>query len=283
MRTLDLTLLRSFLAVAETRTFDAAAALVGRTQPAVSQQMRRLEAELGQALFRRIGRGSELTAAGVRLVSHARRLLAVHDETLAVLTHGGAASGLVRIGAPPDIAETALPEMLRRFVQAHPDVRIEARVGRSPALLDALREGAIDLAVSTRLDETLPRVLLRRSPVAWIAAHDFRLGRDDAVPLLLTEEPGLFRRMGLTALERVGRAWVERYTSPDFAAVRAAARAGLGVTPRSVEMLAPELRILGEREGLPPLGEVSFHLHLRKSGAPEAARRLFALVAGADG
>ena len=95
MKTLDLTLLRSFLAVAETRTFDAAAALVGRTQPAVSQQMRRLEAELGQALFRRIGRGSELTAAGVRLVSHARRLLAVHDETLAVLTHGGAASGLV--------------------------------------------------------------------------------------------------------------------------------------------------------------------------------------------
>lgn len=283
MKTLDLTLLRSFLAVAETRTFDAAAALVGRTQPAVSQQMRRLEAELGQALFRRIGRGSELTAAGVRLVSHARRLLAVHDETLAVLTHGGAASGLVRIGAPPDIAETALPELLRRFVQAHPDVRIEARVGRSPALLDALREGAIDIAVSTRLDETLPRVLLRRSPVAWIAAHDFRLDRDEAVPLLLTEEPGLFRRMGLTALERVGRAWIERYTSPDFAAVRAAVRAGLGVTPRSVEMLAPELRILGEREGLPPLGEVSFHLHLRKSGAPEAARRLFALVAGADG
>jgi DNA-binding transcriptional LysR family regulator len=275
---LDLSALRTFLAVAQTRTFEQAGMLVGRTQPAVSQQMRRLEAQLGVALFRRQGRGSELTEAGLRLVAHARRLLTVHDDALASVHGAGAIGGLVRLGAPPDIAEGLLPGMLRRFVQAIPDLRLEIHVARSASLMAALHEGALDLAVSTGVEEALPHRVLRRSPLAWIAAHDFRLGREEVVPLLLSAESGLHRRMALTALERAGRAWVERCTATDLAGLRAAVRAGLGVTPRTVEMLAPDLRVLGDREALPPLGEITFRLHCRKSGAPEAARRLFEIA-----
>jgi DNA-binding transcriptional LysR family regulator len=276
---LDLAALRTFLAVAETRTFEQAGMLVGRTQPAVSQQMRRLEGQVGVPLFRRHGRSSELTEAGLRLVAHARRLLAVHDEALASLHGTGAPGGLVRIGAPPDLAESLLPGMLRRFAQAIPDLRFEIHLSRSASLMAALHEGALDLAVSTSVEEALPHRVLRRSPLAWIAAHDFRLGREDVVPLLLSAESGLHRRIAVTALERAGRAWMERCTATDLGGLRAAVRAGLGVTPRSVEMLAPDLRVLGDREALPPLGEITFRLHCRKSGAPEAARRLFGIAA----
>lgn len=278
MRPLDLAALRTFLAVAETRTFERAGSLVGRTQPAVSQQMRRLEDQLGLRLFRRAGRGSELTQAGLRLVGHARRLLAAHDEALASL-HGLGVGGRVRIGAPADIVEGVLPGLLRRCAAAVPELRLELQVAHSAVLLQALAEGALDIAIATQVDEAFPHAALRRSPLAWIAAYDFRLGPEEPVPLLLPEEPSLFRRIALTALERAGRAWVERGTASELSGLRAAVRAGLGVTPRSTEMLAPDLRILGDREGLPPLGEVSFHLHRRKSGASEAALRLFDLLA----
>ncbi len=275
---LDLSALRTFLAIAETRTFEQAGIRVGRTQPAVSQQMRRLEAQAGARLFRRRGRSSELTEAGLRLVAHARRLLAVHDEALASL-HGGGTGGLVRMGVPPDYAEGVLPGMLRRFAQSSPGVRLELMVARSASLMAALHEGGLDLAVSTQTEGALPHVVLRRSPLAWIAAYDFRLGREEVVPLLLPTEAGLHRRIALTALERAGRAYVERGTASSLAGLRAAVRAGLGVTPRSVDMLAPDLRVLGDREGLPPLGEITFVLHRRKAGAPEAARQLFDLAA----
>lgn len=280
MRYLDLAALRTFLAIVEAQTFERAGSLVGRTQPAVSQQMRRLEQQAGVRLFRRHGRNNDLTAAGLRLVGHARQLLAAHEEMMASLHQAGVTGGLIRIGAPADIAESILPEMLRRSAQANPDLRMEVHVGRSPFLMQALREGAIDLTISSRLDESLPHILLRRSPVLWIAAYDFRLGREETVPLALTDEPSLFRRIALTALDRAGRNWIERYTSAGVSGVRAAVRAGLGVTARSVEMLSPDLRVLGDREGLPPLGEINFYLYLRKTGATDAARRLFELAAG---
>jgi len=275
MRNLDLGALRTFVAVAETRTFERAGSLVGRTQPAVSQQMRRLEEQAGIRLFRRSGRNNELTPAGVRLVSHARRILAVHDEAFASLHRSGLSGGLVRIGAPAEVVESLLPDMLRRFLRIDPEIRIEAQSGRSASLLQALRDGVIDLAVSTQRDEGLPRVLLRRSPAVWIGGYDLRLGREEVVPLVLPPEPAPLRRIALDALERVGRGWMERCTAHDFGTLRAALRAGLGVAIRTVETLSPELRALGDREGLPPLGEVDFYLYLRKSGASAAARALF--------
>ncbi len=238
--------------------------------------MRRLEAQLGLRLFRRAGRGSELTEAGLRLVGHARRMLAVHDEALTALH--GLGAGRVRLGAPADLADAVLPDLLRRVAAALPELRLQLQTGRSADLIQALEEGALDLAVATRAEDALPHAMLRRSPLAWIAAYDFRLGRSAPVPLLLGEESG-FHRIAVAALERAGRAWVERGTAADLAGLRAMVRAGLGVTPRSTEMLAPDLRILGDREGLPPLGEVSFRLYRRKSGASEAARRVFDLLA----
>ena len=94
---LDIDLLRSFVAIAETGVLGQAAARVGRTQSALSMQMQRLEGVVEQPLLFRTGRGVTLTAAGERLLAHARQLLALHDETLAEL-RGEQLSGVLRFG-----------------------------------------------------------------------------------------------------------------------------------------------------------------------------------------
>ena len=92
--------------------------------------------------------------------------------------------------------------------------------------------------------------------------------------LILADEPSLFRKIALDALARAGLSWRLAYVSPTLPGIRAAVRAGLGVTCRSVEMIGPEFRVLGEADGLPRLPDVSFHLYLGAAPNPQA-RRLF--------
>ena len=274
----DLAALRTLVAIADQETFARAGETVHRTQAAVRQQMRRLEDQLGLALFERSGRTKELTPSGRKLVDYARRMLALQEETLAAL-HAVTTGGPVRLGSPADIADTVLPEMLRRFARANPALSLVIHVGRSPDLMELLKKGAIDLTISTRFDESRRHFLLRTSPVVWIAANDFRVDPNRPLPLVLADEPSIFRKIALAALERSGRTWHERYTAPGLAGIRAAVAAGLGITARSIEALTPELRVVGEADGLPPLGNIRYYLYQRDDAVSEAAKNLFRLMA----
>ena len=274
----DLAALRTLVAIADQETFARAGETVHRTQAAVSQQMRRLEDQLGLALFERSGRTKELTPSGRKLVDYARRMLALQEETLAAL-HAVTTGGPVRLGSPADIADTVLPEMLRRFARANPALSLVIHVGRSPDLMELLKKGAIALTIYTRFDESRRHFLLRTSPVVWIAANDFRVDPNRPLPLVLADEPSIFRKIALAALERSGRTWHERYTAPGLAGIRAAVAAGLGITARSIEALTPELRVVGEADGLPPLGNIRYYLYQRDDAVSEAAKNLFRLMA----
>lgn len=278
MRNLDLDLLRTFVTIAEKETFAVAAQHVHRTQSAVTQQMQRLETQLGVKLFARAGRGKNLTEHGVRLLDYARRILALHDEACRSLT-AEELEGPVRIGAPHDVADTILPNLLARFSKTYPKLRMDIHVGRSPYLMEALKRGDIELTLSTREDPTLAHVTLRTSPTVWVCAADYVFDRSQPVPLVLADGPSLFRRLALEALDQAGIAWRQAYVSPTLAGIRAAVRAGLGVTARSIEMLTPELKVLGEADGLPRLPDVDFHLYLGDHTTSVAARRLFEALA----
>lgn len=279
-RNLDLDLLRSFVAVADAGSFGAAAERVHRTQSAVSQQMQRLELATGRALFTREGRSKRLSEDGLRLLTYARRLVALNDEARTALGPGGPTE-LVRLGANNDVVDSMLPALLARIAQSHRNILLEIRTGRSPFLMEELERGELDLAITTRDHRSFRRLVLRRSPTVWFCAANFQFRRDAPVPLVLSNEPSLFRGLAIEALDRAGRPWHLAYLSLNLGAIRAAVRAGLGVTARNIEMLTPDLRVLSEIDGLPPLPGVTFSLFLR-SGSGDAARRVFDSLADAD-
>lgn len=280
MRTLDLALLRSFVAIADHESFALAAEQVHRTQSAVTQQMARLEEQLGVTLFRKVGRSKRLTEHGVRLLDYARRLLALHDEALASV---GAPDlrGPLRIGSIYDATEFLLPPLLARFSQLYPNLQLEVRTDRTAHLLQALKQGEIEIALVGQPETTSPPahpgVRLRTSPLVWMAAVEYVHDRKQPVPLVVPDEPSSYRATALAALDAAGIAWRIRHvtTSLAFSGLRAALRAGLGVTVRLIEMLTPDLRAVTEAEGLPRLPNMHLDLYLRDERVSPPARRLF--------
>src|SRR4029453_11047603 len=140
MRSLELELLRTFVAITDRESFALAAEQVHRTQSAVTQQMARLEEQLGVALFLKVGRSKKLSEHGVRLLEHARRLLALNDETLEALAAPDL-RGPLRIGSTYDAAEFLLPPLLGRFSQLYPNVQVEVHPARTAHLLQGLNAG----------------------------------------------------------------------------------------------------------------------------------------------
>jgi DNA-binding transcriptional LysR family regulator len=274
MSALDLELLRTLCAIASLESFGAAAVQLGRTQSAVTQQMQRLEEQVGHALFEKHGRGKRLTEHGQRLLAYARQLLAIHDEALRVLQQGDL-QGHLRIGAPHDVADTVLPPLLAEVVRNWPMLQVSIQVGRSPFLADALRRGEIDMAISNRVEEEFERLTLRSSPTVWLCAADYVHDRARPIPLVMVDGPSIFRKLGQEALEAAGVPYTQRYTSSSLIGIRAALRAGLGVTARGVEQLDASLRVLGPTEGMPALPDLVYSLYVRRHVANNVTREVF--------
>ncbi|MDW3688111.1 LysR substrate-binding domain-containing protein [Cupriavidus sp. CV2] len=277
MRNLDLDLLRTLVAIADHGTFAAAAERLHRTQSAVTQQMQRLEEQVALALFERQGRGKQLTRHGNKLVEYARQLLNLNDEALRVLREGDL-TGSLRIGAPHDVADTILPPLLSHIARASPALRLEIHVGRSPFLMESLRRGEIDLTVSTRQDSSLDGLVLRTSPTIWVCAADFAYEHGSTVPLILADEPSLFRKLALDALKEAGVPWRTAYFAPSLIGIKAAIRAGLGITARSIDLLGADMRVLGDKDGLPRLPDVTYYLWARPNAANPVARQVFSML-----
>lgn len=274
MRNLDMELLRTFVAITEFSTFAAAADRVHRTQSAVTQQMQRLESQLGFTVFQKAGRNKQLTAQGAKLLEYAARILALNDEAISMLDMDDV-TGSLRIGAPNDTAETILPSLLSRFAKIYPQLRMEIHAGRSPFLMQALRRGEIDLTVSTRKTDAHPGIILRTSPTVWLCSSDYIHNPANPVKLVVADEPSLFREIALQALDQAKIPYRISYVAPTLVGIKAALRAGLGITARSIEMIGPELRVLGESEGFPRLPDVNFFLYLRDEQVGTVARMVF--------
>ncbi|SDS49385.1 DNA-binding transcriptional regulator, LysR family [Bradyrhizobium canariense] len=274
MPILDIDALRTFVSVVDQGSFAAAAGRVYRTQAAVTQRIQRLEANIGRPLLRKVGRAKRLTDDGVTLLDYARRILALHDEACASLV-GTKVTGEIRLGAPDDASETILPGMLRRFATMFPEVRVVIHIARSAFLMQSLKQGEIDMAISTRDDPSHPRLRLRTAPTFWLSAAEFKLVRNEPVPLVMHDEPSLFRSIALDALEKAHIPMRLTHISGSLSGIRAAVRAGLGITARSIETLEPTFRVLGTADGLPPLPDVSLYLYLATLNAHPTARQLF--------
>jgi DNA-binding transcriptional LysR family regulator len=266
---LDTDLLKTFIAIADTGSFTRAAADVGRTQSAVSMQVRRLEEIVDRPLFVRDGRSSRLTADGERLLEYARRIVRLHDEALASFD-ATALAGVVRFGTPDEYADRFLPEALSRFAAAHPKVQIDVECLNSSQLSAMTRRGELDLALITCDCDTVGAKVVRREPLVWVTStrHDAHLR--DPVPLALSHAGCDWRRAALAALEKVGRNYRIAYGSDNSNAVNAAVLSGIAVGAVPAAIVRLGMRILDDRDGYPRLGEFSIGL-VRKPGRASVA------------
>ena len=271
---LDLDLLRTFVAVADLNTFAAAAAAVCRTQSAVSQQMQRLEQLVGKELFARHGRNKLLTEHGIQLLGYARKILRFNDEACMSLMFSNL-QGVLTLGASDESADTILPFLLNRISSVYPKLALDVSVKRNAFMVEMLKENEVDLVVTTHRPGQFDSLTLRTSPTHWYCAAEYVLQNGEPIPLVLLDDPRPFRDMVLAALNEAGIPWRLAYVASTLPAVRAAVKAGLGVTARPVEMMSPDLRVLGQSEGLPSLPDTEYLLCHNAASNNELAKVVF--------
>ncbi|MEG5549449.1 transcriptional regulator LrhA [Enterobacter wuhouensis] len=271
---LDLDLLRTFVAVADLNTFAAAAAAVCRTQSAVSQQMQRLEQLVGKELFARHGRNKLLTEHGIQLLGYARKILRFNDEACMSLMFSNL-QGVLTLGASDESADTILPFLLNRISSVYPKLALDVSVKRNAFMIEMLKENEVDLVVTTHRPGQFDCLTLRTSPTHWYCAAEYVLQKGEPIPLVLLDEPSPFRDMVLSALNEANIPWRLAYVASTLPAVRAAVKAGLGVTARPVEMMSPDLRVLGKSDGLPALPDTEYLLCHNSSSGNELAKLVF--------
>lgn len=267
---LDPDLLRAFAYIAEEGSFTRAAERVGRTQSAVSMQVQRLEAALGQKLFSR-GKGGtvQLTPQGQFLLERSRALLALNDEIWSAF-RTPQIQGVVRLGSPDDYALRYLPPVLKRFADTHPGIDVEVVCLPSCELIEQLRAGEIDLSLISEGHEPAgwPRQELWRGPLTWVTSDRYAPHKLNPLPVALARGGCSWREAAVTALDKAGLPYRIAYNSASQVGTHAPVIAGLAVTVSTISWLPEGLRLVRPDEGLPPLPDFGILL-LKGRKAPQ--------------
>lgn len=272
---LDPDLLRTFVLIAEGGSFTRTADRVGRTQSAVSMQIKRLEEILGQPLLVRTPRGVQPTPQGLWLLERARAFLTLNDEIVGNF-RSPPMVGTVRLGTPDDYALNWLPSILARFAEAHPAVELDVTCMNSDVLAQQIQEGRLDLTLISEGQEPRgwPAQRIWRGPLRWVGSSTHALHKRDPLPLALSRPDNacIWRNAALSALRAQGRATRVTYNSATQTGCFTVALAGLALTVSTPCTLPQGLNWLGEAEGLPPLPEMGILLlrHEVSLGVPAA-------------
>ena len=269
---LDLDLLRSFVSVVEAGGFTRAGERVHRTQSTVSQQIKRLEDDLGQILLNRNGKDVTPTEAGERLLSYARRLLALAEEARDVVARKSP-EGAVKLGIPEDFAAYRLAKLLAAFSRAHPNLRLDVRAYQSLDLRRDLDRGDIDLALLKRSAGEGGAIAAWPEQVYWVTSRQHPIDiKSPSLPLIGFPPGCLYRARAIHALESTGRAWHMSYTSSSLAGIQAAIAAGLGLGILSDMAIQADHRVLTAAEGFAPIERTELALVASPDASPATLR-----------
>ena len=273
----DTGLLRSFVAVAESGGFTNAAKLLNSTQSTVSAQIQRLEEEAGQLLFVRSTRSVQLTSAGETLLGYARTILRLNEDARMRLS-GPSPAGRIRIGANEDLTDDWLPNVLSHFGNKYPEVELELEIGIGPRLFQMVETQELDLAVGSFCRGRNEGRSLWSDRLVWAFSASAEV--PSVLPLAFFPEPCPYREAALRALAGSQKRWRIVSTSPSLAGVRAAAMAGLALTPLPRQAIKRGLRILGTKDKMPRLPEIEYVLKARESDTRPAVSALASLIRG---
>ena len=247
---IDSDLLRTFLAIAECANLTEAASRLGRTQSAISVQLRRLESGLDTTLFKRTAKGMQLTGAGEQLLPKARSILAEMKQVSALFKKP--LTGKLTVGLPDDFDNFVLERALTAFSRDHEGVEVEAISGCTAAFPEAVRKGELDIAVYSRPDNEEGDALCVED-IVWAAASAFVHDASDPVPLAVLDRGCWWKDLATDALKSVGQDHKVVFRSSSFSGFQAAIRAGfaIGVLPES--SVGAGLKKLSHKKGWPAL------------------------------
>nr|WP_280520458.1 LysR family transcriptional regulator [Phaeobacter sp. J2-8] len=276
MRNLDVTVLRSFVAVAQTGGVTRAAGFLNLTQSAVSMQLKRLEELLGLELLDRTARRIALTAAGEQLLGYARRMVELNDEAFSKLTASEYA-GEIRLGVPHDIVYPVIPLVLQRFAAEMPRMRVRLVTSYTAKLREDFSRGETDLILTTERSlgdggTTLAEIALR-----WVGAPGGQVWRHRPLRLAQAVQCG-FRPGVIERLNRADVDWTSVVETDSDRTVEATVSADLAVTALLEGTVPGQLTELPMGCGLPDLGTYMVNLYSNDQPGNEPVRLLSDLV-----
>lgn len=249
---LESELLRAFLIIADTGNVTRSAAMLGRTQSAISMQVKRLEEAVGAPLFERGPRGVTLSAEGRRLVPYAQRIVGLIDETASAM-RSKPLDGPVRVGIPEEYTQTVLPRALAAFAECHPATEVTVLCGHSAQQAKALENDELDLAVVFDWRGTQSGDVLCVDPTVWVTsrAHELHLLRP--VPIAVYRNSDWFRDFALRSLQQHTIAYREAFSCDTCSGLATAVSAGLAIAPLARSNIPPAARELTREDGFPPV------------------------------
>ncbi|HEY0815688.1 MAG TPA: LysR substrate-binding domain-containing protein [Pseudonocardia sp.] len=274
--------LRTFLAVAQTRSFTQAGARLGVRQPTVSQHIRKLEAATGRVLVLRDTHTVALTSDGEAMIGFARSILAAHDDATAYF-RGEQPHGRLRIGMSDDLALTRLPQILRGFRRDHPAVDLDLTVDQSGTLHRRLGNDRLDMFIGKRPHGERRGTLVQRERMVWVGTAATSLDADRPLPLVVYPAPALSRTVMLEALHRAGVAYRSACLCRGVNGLIAAVAAGIGISAMARSLVPVQVAALGAAHRLPELGHIDLVLITNPRTEDRPATRALAAAVLAGG
>ncbi len=272
----ELDLLKTLVAIAETGSFSAAAKAVFRTPSAISMQVKRIEELLGRPVFIRETRNVVLNEDGEVLVAHARRVLALNADTVAKFI-SPQMSGIVRLGAIDHAADRFLPSVLRDFARTHPLIRVDVCIENSIEQQDALRRGELDIAIVTCLGGGLQAENVEplfSEQLVWAGLKGGVAAEQNPLPVSVWEDGCVWRANALEGLERQEKDYRITFKSAHLAGQKAGLRADLAIAPLPISSCEGDIEPLSSAYDLPQLDDYTMGMIVR----PNAEDHVIAVV-----
>lgn len=276
---LDIDLMRAFATVHQAGGFTQAAEVLGRSQPAISLQIKRLEERVGSQLFERTAArgGVPLTPVGLILMEYAKQMIALHDEAMARLTLPSLKT-FVRLGILEELGNYRLPAVLHSFSKVFPEANLQVQVKLSNNLMIEMLQGRLDIIVIAAESDVPNSIPLWSEQLVWVASSAVPSSMKQPLPLVTLPDPCFYRKAAVRALSSAEQPWINVCTSSTVAGVRASVIAGIGITAMGKTEVTEGLRILGTDSGLPRLSDAEVVIYFRDKAFESVARALAAHV-----
>jgi DNA-binding transcriptional LysR family regulator len=271
MKNLPMDLLRAFVTIVEFNSFTKAGELLGRSQPAISLQMNRLEDMLGETLLMRDGKNLSLTIAGETIFEYAKQILSLNDLAVSECTKS-TIMGKVRLGIPSEFATILLPKIVGRFAKAYPNITLEVNCELSKTLLSRSGKAAHDVILALQnnpLEES--DNLVKTDNLVWVSGPEYNPNKPPPVPLIVAPEGCIYRQRAVRTLNKIKQPWQIVYNIPDLTGIQYAIQEGLGVTVLAKSTVPENLKIIANSQRYPDLGSVGISLlNVRKNTKNQA-------------